>query len=338
MATVWRKAGFGHVLDQAAQRYRVAQSRLADWRSGYSRQRDEFEAMHGYPLNLKNPQSFSEKLCWRKFCDRDPLLPVVVDKVAVRGFVKRLLGEREAANVTVPLLCSTTDPTALPFHTFPEEYIVKANHGCGYNLIVRGDRPPKPEQIITQCRDWLSMRYGVELHEWAYQSVERQILVEPLLTCANGGPPLEYKFQMFGGRCAVIQARQSEAWYDGVNLVGGKMPTLTYFTPEWSWLDVSWHYYYLPEQFPVEPLQPRPEALPEMLALAEKLSRPFDYIRVDLYVTQDGVKVGELTPYHLSGLSRITPREFDFELGSLWRQRKPRWADALRLPRPRMER
>ena len=289
---------------EASRRYGALQSRLADWKSGCKGERDEFESKHGYPLDLKNPQSFSEKLCWRKIYDRNPLLPIVVDKFVVRRFVRRALGEREAAAVLVPLLFSTTDPTALPFHTFPEEYIVKANHGSGWNLIVRGNRRPEPEQIIAQCRKWLSMPYGVDLHEWAYQKTKRKILVEPLLKAGDGKPPREYKFHMFGGKCAVIQALNSDTWYDGINLV---------------------------EQFPADPSLPRPEALPEMLTIAEKLSSPFDYIRVDLYATQDGIKFGELTPYHLTGRSKITPMEFDFELGKKWRQRKSRWWDVFGL-------
>ncbi len=293
-------------------------------------EQEAFEAHHGYPLNLRRPQSFSEKICWRKLYDRNPLLPVVVDKFAVRGFVRSVLGDRDAEKVLVPLVYETTDPESLPFDRFPDEYIIKANHASGFNLIVRGDRKPEPRQIIERCRDWLSRPYGVELHEWAYQQVVRRVVVEQLLNRHGNKPPREYKFQMFHGKCAAIQALNSDAWYDGTEHVDSKMPSLTYFTPEWSWLDVSWYFYFLEQEFPSEPTLERPARLAEMLTLAERLSQPFDYIRVDLYDTPDGIKVGELTPYHLTGRSRITPREFDFELGRLWHQAPRRWWDILR--------
>ena len=38
--------------------------------------------------------------------------------------------------------------------------------------------------------------------------------------------------------------------------------------------------------FPIEPAQAPPDDLDEMIALAEELVRPFDYIRVDLYSTR----------------------------------------------------
>jgi hypothetical protein len=142
--------------------------------------------------------------------------------------------------------------------------------------------------------------------------------VEPLVEGRGGGPPREFKFQMFHGKCQLIQVLNSAVWYDGVNFLGAGLPSLTYFTPEWSWLNVSWKFYWLDVDFSAEPNQPPPHNLDEMLSLAEELSKPFDYIRVDLYESADGIKFGELTPYHLSGHGAITPREFDYELGSKW--------------------
>lgn len=306
-------------------------SRLLRWRDERRAQRHAehaeqqvFRARHGYPLNLRNPTTFSEKLCWRKLRDRDPRLPVVVDKLAVRGFITDMLGIEAANRILVPLLYTTTDPSTIPFEALPAEYIVKANHGSGYNLIVREPNKPTKERVIELSRSWLATAYGTEWHEWAYQEVHRAIVVESLLTNDDGKPPREYKFQMFDGRCALIQALNSNEWYDGHDRPDSTMPTLTYFTPEWTHLDVSWDYYFLEHQFPTDPLLPRPARLAEMLSLAERLSKPFDYIRVDLYDTPSGIKFGELTPYHLTGHSRISPFAFDVELGQRWRQRSNR--------------
>ena len=43
--------------------------RLSERMNGYKTERRLFEERHGYPLNLEDPQSFSEKLCWRKLFD-----------------------------------------------------------------------------------------------------------------------------------------------------------------------------------------------------------------------------------------------------------------------------
>ena len=43
----------------------------------------------GKILNLKNPQTFNEKLQWLKLYDRNPQYTNMVDKYAVREYIKR---------------------------------------------------------------------------------------------------------------------------------------------------------------------------------------------------------------------------------------------------------
>jgi hypothetical protein len=76
-----------------AQRLRF---RFEEWLTGYAHERHAFQSRQGYPLDLTNPRSFSEKICWRKIYDRNPLLPCVIDKYAVRKYVVDTLGERRA--------------------------------------------------------------------------------------------------------------------------------------------------------------------------------------------------------------------------------------------------
>ena len=42
--------------------------------------------------NLKDPQTFNEKILNKMLYDRDPILTVVADKYLVREFVKKRLG------------------------------------------------------------------------------------------------------------------------------------------------------------------------------------------------------------------------------------------------------
>lgn len=293
---------------------------MSEWLSGYEEERKTFLNRHGYPLNLDDPRSFSEKVCWRKIYDRNPLLPRIVDKYAVRKYVIESLGERVASRVLVPLLFETREPAKIPFQTLSGNYIIKANHGSNMNLIVLADAEIQTQPIVEHCKKWLTTPYGFFWHEWAYQQVERRIVVERLLHDGEEKPPRECKFQVFHGKCEIIQILNSATWYDGVNDFGSSsMPSLTYFTADWSWLNVSWKYHWLDAAYPVDPAQRPPENLDEMLALAERLAQPFDYIRVDLYETTNGIKFGELTPYHLSGSGAITPVAFDYELGEKWR-------------------
>ena len=48
----------------------------------------------GKKLNLKNPQSFNEKMQWLKLYDRKPLYTTLADKYSVKKYVADIIGEK----------------------------------------------------------------------------------------------------------------------------------------------------------------------------------------------------------------------------------------------------
>ena len=52
-----------------------------------------YKKMMGKTLNLRNPETFSEKLQWLKLHDRNPLYTTLVDKYAVKkvGLLTKLV-------------------------------------------------------------------------------------------------------------------------------------------------------------------------------------------------------------------------------------------------------
>jgi hypothetical protein len=282
-------------------------------RSGYAHERESFLAFHGYPLDLGNPRTFNEKVCWRKIHDRNPAFPLLADKFAVREYVRKTLGTERAEALLIPLLFETRDPTRIPFQDLPPEFVVKANHGSQMNLIVREDHPVSPEEIIARATQWMKRRdYGLSKHEWAYSRVPRRVLVEALVRGRADTPPVEFKLHMFHGECGLIQLHRSPSWYDGhtPDTDPDRLPRVNYFTPTWE--EIS-----LPAELPVGPALARPSELDEALEVARDLSRSLDYLRVDLYSVPAGLRVGELTIYPNAGRWKL-PRAFDLELGSRW--------------------
>ena len=55
-----------------------------------------------------------------------------------------------------------------------------------------------------------------------------------------------------------------------------------------------------------------------MIKISEKLSKAFDFVRIDLYSLKDRIYFGEFTHYPESGRGLFTPKEFDDYLGSFW--------------------
>ena len=68
-----------------------------------------------------------------------------------------------------------------------------------------------------------------------------------------------------------------------------------------------------PEDFTL----PKPAGLDEAFAIADRLSKPFDFVRVDLYLTPRGVRFGELTFTPAAALDNKRLPETDLHFGRM---------------------
>jgi hypothetical protein len=277
-------------------------SAFIDRHLNYVLEKKRFKRAHGYDLNLEQPMSFNEKICWKKIYDRNPLLPIAADKFQVRKYVSDTLGE-EASNILIPLIQVAESADQLDFDHYPEQFVVKSNHGSGHVIIVKNKDQADKAAIIKKANDWLTHNHGHKKHEWAYNEFPRKLIVEKLILDEHNNVPEDYKFSMIHGKCVFIQVDRDR--FENF--------TRSIFDPDWNHLDIKW-------KRKKGPAIEKPENLQLMLNIAEKLAKPFDYIRVDLYSLGKGeVYFGELTNYPVSGRGKFTPKEFDFELGKLWK-------------------
>lgn len=270
--------------------------------TNYHKERSRFLEKMGYPLDLKNPKSFSHHIVYKKIYDRNPILPILADKYAVRHYIEKVLGEAESKKILIPLLYYGDKPDQIPFDIFDGEYIIKANHNSGPNFIVANGIKPEKEKIIKELKKQLKIPYGTLKHEWAYGKIKkRMVVVERLLRDEDGKIPKDYKFHMIKGRCAFIQV-DFERFVDHSRTL----------------YDENWNYIPATLKFKQGPKIAPPKNLERMLSLAKKLSKDFDYIRVDLYDVGYNVYLGEMTHYPGSGMERFTPESFDFYFGEYW--------------------
>jgi len=276
--------------------------------SNYQLEKVKFYKSLGYSLNLKNPRSFNEKIFWKKVYDRNPLLPVTADKYLIRSYIKKVLGEDIAKNILVPLLYVTDRPETIPFEKLSLPYIIKPNHTSGLKIIVENkifDR----RRIVKTCKKWLRIPYGMEKMEWAYQAIKRKIVIEKLLQDKDGNNPCEFKFHMFHGKCKLIYVI-----LDRLN-DSNRM----YYDEKWNYLSVK------KKNRAQGKSIDKPINYEMMLEIAEKLSEPFDYVRVDVYSVDDKIYFGELTHYPVSGKLILEPSSFDFEMGKYWNVKSKYW-------------
>ncbi len=283
----------------------------ADRIQGFKNLRALFKKSLGYELNLHAPESYNEKIVWKKIYDRNPLLTLTADKYEVRSYVGEVLGNREAGKILIPLYHVTDNPADIPFEELPETFVIKPNHGSKMHLIVKNNEKTSNAELIQICRDWLKFNYGFYQYEWAYRNIKRKIIVEQLLQEEDGSLPVDYKLYCFHGNCKYIRVSKNRF---------GKSDISAYFDPEWNFFPVCNPGYPAAK----DPFK-KPENLRDIIILSEKLSEKFDSVRVDLFNCNNRIYFGELTHYDASGMGRYEPESFDFEMGAHWKVQKKYW-------------
>jgi hypothetical protein len=252
---------------------------------------------HGTTLPVSRPRTLTHHLFLKMARDRNPLLTLTSDKLAVRGFVSERLGPGH-----LPELYGVLDsPEGLLELDLPPRYVVKATHGSGMTALVRADSSAERAAVAARARRWLAVPYWRKNGEWGYRGVQPRLIVEELLDAGDGAVPADWKWFCFAGRAALVQ----------VDLDRFTDHTRNFYDPEGQPVAVRIYY-------PQGPEIPLPPAFPRMRALAERLAAEFDFVRVDLYTLGERIVVGELTHYPAGGNKSFDPPEWDARLGALW--------------------
>ena len=263
----------------------------------------KFKKTFGYKLNLENPQTLNEKIQWLKLNYRTNLHTLCADKLAVRDYVKEKIGEKHL----VPLVYFTNKLKELTLNKLPDyPVIIKTNHDSGGTIIVKDKQTFNIKN--NKLKIHLKQNYYISSKEWQYKKIKPSILIEKLLIDEHGNIPMDYKFHCFLGKVEVIQ----------VDIDRLTTHRRNFYDKQWNLLPFMWVKKYktkLIETSTSNKVIPKPKTLEEMIDIAEKLSSPFYYVRIDLYLVGTQIYFGEITFHHGGGFEIIYPQEFDKILG-----------------------
>ncbi len=249
-------------------------------------------------LNLRDPERFTEKLQWYKMNYRNPIMHQCVDKYKVRDYVKSKGLER----ILIPLYAHYDSIDSVEWEFLPEQFVMKTqNGGGGLNVVICED---KTKLNIQEIKNKLHCKKKKARHggrEWAYYYSDSGIVVERLLT--NKEKPEaginDYKFFCYNGKAQYIVV-------DVDRYIGHKR----------NFYDKEWNNLHILSDCPASDREiDKPSNFDEMIAVAEKLSGNFPFVRVDLYSVDNEVFFGELTFYPWSGYVQFYPDEWDYRFG-----------------------
>lgn len=242
-----------------------------------------------YP-NLNNPQTFNEKILWRKLHDRRELLVRLTDKHLSKQYVSH------SVNI-IPEIGHSIDyiPKSYPF-------IAKPNHWSGKTL------------YIADKNDWMrakeiyrgisNQKYGIEKGEWAYSQIPFRLMIEPVLPEAH-----EIKLFCFNGECELVRYMPPRKHWKKhpPERIGS-----SHFLPDGTHIPVAHG------KYPMGVKQiPKDIPLPDVIRAGESISQGIDFVRVDLYWSE-GVYFGEYSFYPGSGHTKWSDPDFNLWLGKKW--------------------
>ena len=258
-----------------------------------------FELKFDEKLNLKDPQTFNEKLQWLKLYDRNPLYTKMVDKYEVKKYVADLIGEQ----YIIPTLGVWDSFDEIDFEKLPEQFVLKCTHDSGGLVICRDKSKLKKETARAKIEKSLKVNYYWRGREWPYKNVVPRILAETYMQDGDTVSLPVYKFFCFDGKATICQTIQND-----------KQPneTIDYFDRDWNLLDLRQNY---PNS--ARPLE-KPSCFDEMLNIADTLAQDKkSFLRVDLYVINGNIYFSEYTMFSDSGLAVFHPVEWDKKLGKM---------------------
>lgn len=260
-----------------------------------------FRKYMGYPLNLKEPQTLTEKMQWLKLnvYKKNPLITQCVDKYAVRDYV----AQKGCAENLVKLLGVWDTPKDIKWDSLPDKFVLKCNHGSGSILVCRDKKTFDKEAAVDKLSKWQTEDFGLHRAELSYKDVPKKIICEELIETTDNKAPNDYKFFCAYGQPKFLfvasERNGDDAFFDFYDL-------------EWNHLDVR-------NGHPNAPVGiQKPEHFEEMLAVAAALSKEFPLVRVDLYDEMGKVLFGELTFLHFGGLHPFEPQEYDMYFGRMF--------------------
>ncbi len=230
--------------------------------------------------DLDHPATLNEKLLKLKLerYGTDPLVRQCADKLLVRDFVE----SRGYGALLNRLLAVYDRPADIDWDALPERFALKWNFGCGYNLICPDKAALDRAQALRQLKAWGREPFWAYYSELQYQHMEKKLLAEEFIGGADGSLPEDYKFYCFDGHahCVLLCQGREEGW-----------PRFYFFDRSFTLLRINPDSQAAPADFAPE----KPAGLDEAFRVADRLSAGFPFVRVDLYLTPQGVRFGEMT-------------------------------------------
>lgn len=251
----------------------------------------------GKKLNMKNPKTFCDKLNWLKLHNIHPEYTQLADKIAVREYLKEVLGE----DICIPMLGAWAHYDDIDFDALPDKFVLKCNHDSGSVKIITDKSKMDHITLRSFFENRLKQNPYTLGREYPYRNVTPRIYAEECMIPDGHKEINDYKFFCFDGKPEILfvaTERSVDARFD--------------------FFDMDFNHLEIVNIHPKSGREiPKPKNFEKMKELAAKLSKGMKFVRIDLYEINGKVYFSEFTFYHAGGFWPMNPEEWEYKLGEL---------------------
>ena len=251
----------------------------------------------GKRLNLKNPQTFNEKLNWLKLHGKREEYTDLADKLKAREYISKTL----SPDYLFPLLGVWDSFEEIDFDALPESFALKCNHDSGSVKLIADKTKADKKALSKFFKGRLSINPYYLGREYPYKNIKPKIIAEEFMKSSDGKGIRDYKYFCFNGEprlMFVASDREADVKFD-------------FFDMDFNHLDI---YNIHPN---AEIVPERPQSFEKMKELCRILTKGMPFVRLDLYEIDSRVYFGEFTFFHGGGFYEFFPDEWNKKLGDL---------------------
>ena len=221
----------------------------------------------------------------------NPLRVYVSDKEYCKIFLNKIIEKK----YIIPNLHIIKKLSEMEKLTLNSNCIVKPTHLAGKWIIKR-----KNEQLNDinkkDIKSWLLQNQYFANRERNYLNLKPKIIIEPLLF--DDDNIIDYKIFCYKGNARAIQVDFNRATDHSRSIY-----------------DIKWNKINISIDFKMnEKKLEKPNNLSEMINIAEKISKYFNFIRIDMYTNNKEIFVGEITNIHGGATEKFLPSGYFSEI------------------------
>lgn len=258
-----------------------------------------FKKTFGYELNLDEPRTFTEKINYLKlYYANDEQAILAGDKIGLHDFLKK----KQVVDLTVPILAVANSVKEIRWEKLPNQFVIKKSNASRMNLIVKNFTKMSLKEIKKILIKWEKQPFGLTTAEPHYSKMPSRFIIEEYL------PNIDRDWKIFfcnGEPCMV----EAYLWDEQEKMIGHRKTVYITTDLQGKVLQIDADEELLTEsnsEYEALRYIDLPVQFDQMIEYGRILAAEFPFVRVDFFINDDRLFLGELTFTPAAGLDNYS--------------------------------